>query len=305
MATMDPVADDVWARMTAHLGGDPANAAHVARTAARHPMVEFAPETAPEVSIITVTYGTGPIVLDSLAAVADTLAATPCEVIVVDQPVPAGGDRALDTALRLRLATRGVQLARASANHGFGGGNTVGVAHARAPIVVLLNPDAVVQPGWFEPLRRALDDPTVGIAAPLLRNPDGSLQEAGQTIDGDAITRPITDPPSQPITDVAFASAACWALRRTDYLSLGGFDPAYHPAYFEDVDLALRFARAGLRTVVVAASEVTHHHGSSTRERARPALAQQAVFRHRWATELAGRSASDGVRHILQVSRRA
>lgn len=284
---MDPVAEDVWARMTAHLGGDPAQVGRLTVTAARGAEAVISPAEAPEVSVVTVTYGTGPIVLDCLAALAATLAGTPSEVIVVDQPVARGTDRALDTATRLRLSTRGVHLVSTDQNHGFGGGNTVGVAHARAPFVVLLNPDAVVRPGWWKALRTALDDPGVGIAAPLLRNPDGSLQEAGQTLDSRGITRAITELPTAAITDAVFASAACWALRRGDYMELGGFDPAYHPAYFEDADLALRFARAGMRTVVVSAGEVTHHHGSSTRERARPALAQQAVFRRRWATELA------------------
>lgn len=280
---MDPVAEDVRARMALHLGN--ADVDEVV-TSARHPTVAFAPAARPAVSIVTVTYGTGPVIIDALAALAATSADTPSEVIVVDQP-PGHGDRALTAATRLRLLTAGVRLVRTNDNYGFGGGNHVGLGLARAPVVVLLNPDVIVQPGWLAPLLAALDDATVGIAAPVLRNPDGSVQEAGQTLDDQAITRPITTRPSQPLADVTFASAACWVLRADDYARSGGFDPAYHPAYFEDVDLALRLRRLGLRTVVVAASEVVHHHGTSTRQRTVQALAQQAVFRHRWSAELA------------------
>lgn len=279
---MDAVAADVWARMLAHLGDDPATVGTESVTMAGRPRVRFTANGAPGVSLVTVTYGTGPIVVDALAAVATTLGDEPYELIVVDQPTPPGADRGLPVAARLGLETAGVRLVELPRNLGFGGGNTVGVAHARAPIVVLLNPDAMVQPGWLAPLIAALDDPTVGVAAPVLRHPDGSVQEAGQTLDQAAITRPVTEHPGPGVHDVTFASAACWVLRRADYLALGGFDPAYHPAYFEDVDLALRMTRAGLRPVVVGDSEVVHHIGSSTRRRTVQPLSQQAVFRARW-----------------------
>jgi GT2 family glycosyltransferase len=280
METHDPVADDVRRRMAEHLrGSHPTEGV----TAARRPTVTLRPSERPDVSVVTVTYGTGPIVLDCLAALADTLSDTPSEVIVVDHPVAA--DRGLATSARLRLLTSGIRLIRGDANYGFGGGNDVGIAHARASIVVLVNPDVVVQPGWLEPLVAALDDPTVGIAAPVLFNSDGTVQEAGQTLDDHAITRPITERPEQSLSEVTFASAACWVLRRDDYHLAGGFDPAYHPAYFEDVDLALRMARLGLRTVVVRDSTVIHHHGSSTRGRTHQALQQQAIFRHRWTLQ--------------------
>jgi GT2 family glycosyltransferase len=279
METLDPVAADVRRRMANHLAESQQTEVV---TAARRPRVALRPAEHPEVSVVTVTYGTGPIVLDCLAALADTLTGTPTEVVVVDQPV-AEDDRGLGTAARLRLLTSGVRLLEGDANYGFGGGNDIGITRARAPIAVLLNPDVVVRPGWLAPHGAALDDPTVAIAAPVLLNPDGTVQEAGQTLDDQAITRPITERPEQPLDEVTFASAACWVLRRADYLRAGGFDPAYHPAYFEDVDLALRLARLGLRTVVVRDSTVVHHRGSSTRRHTDQALEQQAIFRHRWS----------------------
>ena len=40
-------------------------------------------------------------------------------------------------------------------------------ADAPCDLVILLNPDTVVQPGWWEPLLRALENPGVGAAACL------------------------------------------------------------------------------------------------------------------------------------------
>jgi GT2 family glycosyltransferase len=238
----------------------------------------------PALSVVIVTYGTGQIVETCIAALVSSLPAIAFEVIVVDN---ASGDRqGMPTASRLRLTTAGVRLIVSPENLGFGGGNEVGIARSRADILCLLNPDAVVAPGWAEPMLAAVSDPSVGIAAPVLLNPDGSVQEAGQSIDRRAITRPVRTVPDGDVVDVAYSSAACWMLRRDVHARVGGFDPIYHPAYFEDVDMAFRVHAAGLRTVLVTTSCVTHHQGGSTRRRAGPALTQQAVFRRRWAARL-------------------
>jgi GT2 family glycosyltransferase len=255
-------------------------------TCSRVADITIADSADPALSIVIVTYGTGVIVEACLAALESTLAGVAHEVIVVDN---ASGDRhGMPTATRLRLGTAGVRLIVSPTNLGFGGGNDLGIERARADVVCLLNPDAVVESGWVGPLLDAVGDRSVGIAAPVLLDPDGSVQEAGQSIDKRAITRPLRTVPAGDVVDVAYSSAACWMVRREVHRQVGGFDPAYHPAYFEDVDMAFRVHAAGLRTVVVPASRVTHHLGGSTRRRQPPALAQQAIFRRRWAAELGG-----------------
>lgn len=239
----------------------------------------------PLLSIVIVTFATGAIVLECLAALERTLVGVPHEVIVVDNAAPGG----MPTADRLRLVTSGVRLVVSDVNLGFGGGNELGIEHARGRVLCLLNPDAVVQPGWIDGLLAAVDDPTVGLAAPVLLDPDGSVQEAGQSIDGQAITRAIRSVPAGDVVDVDYSSAACWVMRREVHDQVGGFDPAYFPAYFEDVDLAFKVHAAGLRTVLVTASRVIHHTGGSTRQTRKPALRQQAIFRHRWKAELTTR----------------
>lgn len=218
----------------------------------------------PFVSIAIVTYGTGPIVLDALAAIASNTRVA-YEVVVVDNPPPTGVER---TAELLRTTTSGAHVIEANQNLGFGGGNNLAVEHARGAFVCLLNPDVIVGPGWLEPLIAALDDPVVGIAAPILLNPDGTLQEAGQLLYDDGCTAAMGGPEvrtgdwQQAFTrDIDYASAACWLVRRADFVALGGFDERYHPAYFEDVDYALRVEASGKRTRLVVDKPVEHHHG--------------------------------------------
>lgn len=257
-------------------------------TASPQPDVEVPALPDPVLSIVIVTFGTGPVVLDAIRSiVAHTDArATPYEVIVVDNP---GAPRA--SADMLAARTRGVRLIRSATNIGFGPANDLGVSDARGVHVCLCNPDIVLPAGWLAPLLGALDDPVVGIAAPLLLNPDETIQEAGQLLYEDGCTAAIGGPEiltgdwSQAFShDVDYASAACWLLRRSEFL---GFNPRLVPAYFEDVDYALRLEQRGQVTRLVVDRPVVHLHGQSTDGTA-SAIAERSreVFRGEWAGRL-------------------
>ena len=248
--------------------------------------------TGPYVSIIIVTYGTGPIVVEALDAV-ERCTQIPHEVIVVDCLPPDGVER----TSRLLTDRPTIRLIEPDENLGFSGGNNLGAHHATGDLLCFLNPDVIVGPGWLEPLSAALGDQAVGIAAPVLVNRDGSLQEAGQLVYEDGCTAAVGGPEVMPgdwsnafSHDVDYASAACWVVRRDEFLALGGFDERYRPAYFEDVDYALRVEQAGQRTRLVVDVPVVHEHGSGASSEA-VAIAERSrdTFRSRWEHELARR----------------
>lgn len=247
-------------------------------TASPAPIASFTVVDEPEVSVVTVTYGTGRVVIDLLRSLAEANIEPTTEVIVVDQPHPELGARTLTD---LRLFTAGVTVVRPPDNLGFGGGCEAGIMTARAPTLALVNPDAEVPAGWLRPLVDVLADSGVAIAAPVLIDPDGSVQEAGQRLDATWATSPIRRAPED-VHEVDYASAACWVLHRSTHERLGGFDPIYHPAYFEDVDVALRARAAGMRTVVVPEVRVLHHGGAGVPGEAAPASEQRAILRARW-----------------------
>jgi GT2 family glycosyltransferase len=248
---------------------------------------------APAVSVVVVTYG------DDVARSGDlmrTLAAQsrhhrrwvlPTEVIVVVHP----DDTGASCSGWLAEHTSGLNVVEPGRNLGFGGGCNAGVAVARGEVIALVNPDLEVTEGWLEPLVAQLDDPTVAIAAPPLLHPDGSLAEAGQVIFADGGTEAIGGP--RLFTDardrwwfdrdVDYASAACWVMRRSTFEHLGGFDPAYFPAYFEDADLAMVARQAGLVTRLVVARPVIHHHAPPSPGAVALAEASRRVFEQRWA----------------------
>jgi GT2 family glycosyltransferase len=181
-------------------------------------------------------------------------------------------------ALQVQLGTAGVRVVRAPTNAGFAGGCELGALHARGSILVFANPDVTFSTGWFDGLRRHLDDPGVSIVAPVLLDPDGTVQEAGQTLFSDAATLPHRDDLDDLdglVREVDYASAACWVMRRDEHERLGGFDADFFPAYFEDVDLAVRARSLGGRCVVDTSVRIVHHHGQGTPDVTEPASGQR------------------------------
>ncbi|NIV28389.1 MAG: glycosyltransferase, partial [Anaerolineae bacterium] len=78
-----------------------------------------------------------------------------------------------------------VDLIRNEDNLGFSAGNNVGLLRSSGNILVLLNQDTVVQPGWLAALVAALDrHPDAGVAGCKVLGPDGrTLQHAGGSIE--------------------------------------------------------------------------------------------------------------------------
>ncbi len=250
---------------------------HRSTTDSPAPIVDVARVDDPDLSFVIVTYGTGRVLVDSIAAARDAAldAEVAFEVIVVDNLHPT---EPLRSQRFLRLDTRGVRVIEPGSNLGFGGGCELGILHARADVICLLNPDVLGDGSWLRPLLDAIADPDVSVAAPVLVDPDGGVQEAGQRVLPTGWTVAARRPPADDsLMDVDFSSAACWVIRRDEHERLGGFDPAYHPAYFEDVDLAFRARRHGGRTVVHTGARLSHLSGGGTSETANPG-AQHAEF---------------------------
>jgi GT2 family glycosyltransferase len=250
-------------------------------TASPAAVAAIAPCERPDVSFVIVAYGSGPILIETIESLSNSMPGIDAELIVVDNPHPKYPDRSVT---ELRLFTSGVHVIRPDRNLGFGGGCELGALHARADVLAFVNPDVTVSSGWLARLLATLaDDPSISILAPMLRNRDGSVQEAGQRLYADGSTVPCTTPPvTEGVEAVDYSSAACWLIRSDEHERLGGFDSAYHPAYFEDVDLALRARSLGGRCVVDRGVSVIHHQGSGTPDKAMPAEAQRATLLTKW-----------------------
>jgi len=249
------------------------------------------------VQCVTVAYGATPTLLPMLESLWRTTIGVgqPVEVTLVVQP----DDDGIVSTADVSHLTDWIDVIELQENIGFGSANNLGVGRSKAPLIALLNPDLELVEGWLEPLVKVLEaDDAIAIAAPPLLTSDGELEEAGATVDAKGVTvglggarSPVPYDEAMTDRDITYASAACWLIRRSAFEAVGGFDPHFAPAYYEDVDLALRLKEAGFRSRLVTHRPVVHHHSGPDAARASIAERSRERFVARWGETLRNDSA--------------
>ncbi len=200
----------------------------------------------PALSVVIVLYNQAGLSRRTLQALADQRGPS-FETIVIDN---ASTDRTGELLDRVE----GARILRNAANTGFLRAANQGAELARGRHLVFLNSDAILQAGALAATLEALEaDASIGALGGRVVLSAGGLQGAGNRVfrDGSAAGIGRGEDP--------FGHAAR-AARTTDYCSgvylatpvalwrtLGGFDPAFAPAYYEDVDYCLRTWQAGRR----------------------------------------------------------
>jgi GT2 family glycosyltransferase len=262
----------------------------------------------PRASIVIPVHGKVEYTWACLRSIAEQCAGLGYEVIVVD-------DASKDETPRLAEAARGLRMFRNAQNLGFVGSCNRGLAEARGDHVVFLNNDTRVQPGWLSWLLWTFEHVEgVGLVGSKLIYPDGRLQECGGIVfrDGSAWNYGRLGDPDDDrfeyLRDVDYVSGASIALPRALANELGGFDPVFAPAYYEDTDLAFRVRRAGKRVVVQPKSRVTHYEGvtagtDTSQGVKRYQVVNEKTFFERWRDTLAS-AGERGVDIELQKERR-
>ncbi len=164
-------------------------------------------------------------------------------VVLVDSGSGDGG------AERLAAEFRELRVIALADNHGFAHAADCGAGQGSEPLLLLLNPDIEVQPGAIETLAALLDGrPRAAGAVPLLGDMDGSSQHRWQLRNLPTTARlacglpgaPAFASPPAAVASVAQPAAAAWMVRRSVWDALGGLDPMFAPAWWEDVDFCAR-----------------------------------------------------------------
>lgn len=229
-----------------------------------------------------------PRCLDSLADQGAEL-----ELMVVD-------NGSADGSVEL-LRERGVPHVSLAENVGFAAAVNLGAARTRAPAVLALNADAVLEPGAVGRLAAALAaDPELGGVQPrILQLEAGAEGDVGSarlysrgmalSADGRAFEEgagEAQDSRSAAAREVFGVCGAACLLRRELFARLGGYDERYF-AFYEDVDLNVRARIAGWRFAYVPEAVAWHLGNASWMAEAPSPGAWNArlVARNRLATQ--------------------
>lgn len=185
-----------------------------------------------------------------------------------------------------------VRLVSFSRNLGFAGAANEGIARTRSRFVLLVNNDAVLEPDYVARLaaRLALDE-RLAAAQGLILNVDGTRVDSaglvwnarGEAVPAFAGAAPDETPST--VFEVSGVSATATLYRRDALASVAPegevFEGSFF-AYYEDVDLSLRLARAGWR-FACDPDAIARHEGSRTGRRT-PVRRALWTSRNRWRT---------------------
>jgi hypothetical protein len=252
----------------------------------------------PLVTVVVVTWNGRHLLDDCLGGLyRQDLPRSAWRVLVVDNASTDG------TVEHLRAHHPDVQVLRSPRNTGFAGGAHQALAVVPTPYAVLLNNDAVPEPGFLSALLAAAEAPAAGRVAAvtgkvLLRprfrllppgraadpargdvtapsgvyrpDPEGDLDLVNST--GNEVTRLgygrdrgwlQVDDGTEPPEDVFAFCGAAALLRMQALRDTGDFDPDFF-LYYEDTDLSWRLRSAGWTVRYEPAAVVRHEHAASS-----------------------------------------
>lgn len=242
-------------------------------------------------SVVIVNYASWPLTLRCVQSFRRT-GYEDFEVVVVDN------DQAEPPELPY-----GAQLIRNPENIGFARACNQGIAASTGEMIVLINPDTLVEADFFERVADLLEkNPRIGVAGPRVLDAVGELQLSARReislVSGllgrtSALTRlfpksslvksqfPAVTKQSHPAA-VDWVSGACMVVRRPLLQEVGAFDERFF-MYFEDADLCRRAREAGWLVYYLPEVEVVHQTGGSSHSRPRAIwlLHKSAFLYHR------------------------
>jgi GT2 family glycosyltransferase len=229
--------------------------------------------------------------LDSLATAVDFARAEGLldvvAVTVVDNGSPDAA--ALDQAVRGALPPERripSDIRRGQGNVGYGRGHNVALEGSATDYHLILNPDAIVEPGALaEALRFLRANPDVGLLTPEVRGAEGERQYLCRRYPSVLVLflrgfapgwikrrfQPLLDRyelrdrmDTDVLRDVPLASGCFMFARRDELAAVGGFSPDYF-LYFEDYDLSMRMRRHS-RIAYVNRVRIVHHGGEAAKK---------------------------------------
>lgn len=215
------------------------------------------------------------------ACISSVIAQSPApnEIIIVDnasqdetpQIVDGYSTRSAESHIQLRCV-------RNNSNLGFTRAANIGLRIALAStdahhddMLVLLNQDATVEPGWLAALRRTMEEePQAGAVGCKIFYPGRHiLQHAGGSIERSRLIGfhygqdQRDNGAFDARADVDYVTGAAVALRAGALRQVGLLDEVFSPGYYEDVEICWRLRHHGWRIIYCPSARVIHVESAS------------------------------------------
>jgi O-antigen biosynthesis protein len=232
-----------------------------------------------DVSVIIVNYNVRDFLHQALVSIQKALKGIRSEIIVVDN---ASDDGSVE--MMHRQFPR-VKLISNTTNLGFAKANNMAFKHARGKILLLINPDTIVQEDTIRVMVEFMKNhPKAGLAGCKILNPDGSFEPACRRsfptpwvaftkISGLSKLFPqtklfsrynLTYLSSEETYPVEAVSGSFMMVRKAVIEHVGGLDESFF-MYGEDLDWCYRIHQAGWQIYYVHSTQIIHYKGESTR----------------------------------------
>jgi O-antigen biosynthesis protein len=173
---------------------------------------------------------------------------------------------------------------------------------AKGSILLLLNNDIeMVEPQWLTELVSLAVQQDIGCVGAKLLYPDGTIQHAGVYLGiggvADHLYRFFPAESSaaqgniQLCASVSAVTAACLAVRKAVFDTVGGFDAQYLSVAYNDVDFCLKVKALGLRNLYQPAAKLVHAESASRGADTDPVRVQRFegerdIMKKRWGKGL-------------------
>lgn len=152
-----------------------------------------------------------------------------------------------------------------TAAKGFAANHDAAFGQAQGEFFCVINPDIRLNGDPFPSLKQCLLEQDVGVAAPLILDENGKIEDSARKFPtpfillgkalggGKKIDYPVGDQPFCP----DWVGGMFMLFHSSVFKEMGGFD-AHYFLYYEDVDLCARLALRGYRVLVCPQVSVVH-----------------------------------------------
>ena len=223
---------------------------------------------ADRLTLSVVSHRQNALVSQLLADVARVCAELP--TIVVTENIP--GETAISAPMPFeRIANERIK--------GFGANHNEAFKRCRTDYFCICNPDIRLNADPFPSLLNVFSDRAVGAAGPLVRDPDGKIEDSARRFPTfwSLVAKSFIDLRTSDYAvdrgpqDVDWVAGMFILFSREAFESVKGFDERYF-LYYEDVDICRRLQKGGRKVIFNPLAEVVHEAQRASRRHAGYAL---------------------------------